>query len=63
MACSKCNIHIVPTVREAVKGKIKGKITCFPFAGQPTVVYFHVTVMTLDSINEESMVRKANGVV
>lgn len=25
--------------------------------GQPTVVYFHVTVLSLDSINEESMVR------
>lgn len=24
--------------------------------GQPTVVYFHVTVLSLDSINEESMV-------
>lgn len=26
--------------------------------GQPTVVYFHVTVLSLDSINEESMVDK-----
>lgn len=26
------------------------------FYGQPTVVYFHVTVLSLDSINEESMV-------
>lgn len=25
-------------------------------SGQPTVVYFHVTVLSLDSINEESMV-------
>lgn len=25
--------------------------------GQPTVVYFHVTVLSLDSINEESMVK------
>ncbi|XP_011333789.1 uncharacterized protein LOC105277249 isoform X5 [Ooceraea biroi] len=25
------------------------------FLGQPTVVYFHVTVLSLDSINEESM--------
>lgn len=25
-------------------------------AGQPTMVYFHVTVLSLDSINEESMV-------
>lgn len=24
--------------------------------GQPTIVYFHVTVLSLDSINEESMV-------
>lgn len=24
--------------------------------GQPTVVYFHVTVLSIDSINEESMV-------
>lgn len=24
--------------------------------GQPTVVYFHVTVLSLDSVNEESMV-------
>ena len=23
--------------------------------GQPTVVYFHVTVLSLDSVNEESM--------
>lgn len=27
------------------------------FLGQPTVVYFHVTVLSIDSINEESMVR------
>lgn len=26
--------------------------------GQPTIVYFHVTVLSLDSINEESMVNK-----
>lgn len=26
------------------------------FQGQPTIVYFHVTVLSLDSINEESMV-------
>lgn len=26
--------------------------------GQPTIVYFHVTVLSLDSINEESMVSK-----
>lgn len=26
--------------------------------GQPTIVYFHVTVLSLDSINEESMVYK-----
>lgn len=26
------------------------------FLGQPTIVYFHVTVLSLDSINEESMV-------
>lgn len=26
------------------------------FQGQATVVYFHVTVLSLDSINEESMV-------
>lgn len=25
--------------------------------GQPTVVYFHVTVLSLDSINEESMLK------
>jgi hypothetical protein len=25
--------------------------------GQPTTVYFHVTLLSLDSINEESMVR------
>lgn len=25
-------------------------------SGQPTIVYFHVTVLSLDSINEESMV-------
>lgn len=24
---------------------------------QPTIVYFHVTVLSIDSINEESMVR------
>lgn len=28
------------------------------FLGQPTIVYFHVTVLSLDSINEESMVRE-----
>lgn len=28
--------------------------------GQPTVVYFHVTVLSLDSINEESMVDSMN---
>jgi histamine-gated chloride channel len=28
------------------------------FLGQPTIVYFHVTVLSLDSINEESMVSK-----
>jgi len=27
-------------------------------AGQPTIVYFHVTVLSLDSINEESMVNR-----
>jgi hypothetical protein len=26
------------------------------FQGHPTIVYFHVTVLSLDSINEESMV-------
>lgn len=26
------------------------------FLGQPTIVYFHVTVLSIDSINEESMV-------
>lgn len=26
------------------------------YQGQPTTVYFHVTVLSLDSINEESMV-------
>jgi hypothetical protein len=26
------------------------------FQGKPTIVYFHVTVLSLDSINEESMV-------
>ena len=26
------------------------------FEGQPTIVYFHVTVLSVDSINEESMV-------
>lgn len=35
------------------------------FLGQPTIVYFHVTVLSLDSINEESMVisqtREADG--
>lgn len=30
-------------------------------AGQPTIVYFHVTVLSLDSINEESMVSIASG--
>lgn len=25
------------------------------YMGQPTIVYFHVTVLSLDSINEESM--------
>ena len=26
------------------------------YMGQPTVVYFHVTVLSIDTINEESMV-------
>lgn len=26
------------------------------YMGQPTTVYFHVTVLSIDSINEESMV-------
>lgn len=26
------------------------------YHGQPTIVYFHVTVLSIDSINEESMV-------
>jgi hypothetical protein len=26
------------------------------YQGKPTIVYFHVTVLSLDSINEESMV-------
>lgn len=30
------------------------------FLGQPTIVYFHVTVLSLDSINEESMVSRYN---
>ena len=30
-------------------------------AGQPTIVYFHVTVLSLDSINEESMVSVSFG--
>lgn len=29
------------------------------FLGQPTIVYFHVTVLSLDSINEESMVTRS----
>lgn len=28
--------------------------------GKPTIVYFHVTVMGLDSIDEGSMVKKSN---
>ena len=27
------------------------------YEGQATIVYFHVTVLSVDSINEESMVR------
>ena len=35
----------------------------FSSLGQPTKVEFHVTVMSLDSINEGSMVRKhLNGI-
>lgn len=30
------------------------------FLGQPTIVYFHVTVLSLDSINEESMVSETD---
>lgn len=30
------------------------------YEGQPTVVYFHVTVLSVDSINEESMVSLIN---
>ena len=35
-----------------------GKLYVFVFSGQPTKVEFHVTVMSLDSINEGSMVNK-----
>ena len=35
-----------------------GKLNVFVFSGQPTKVEFHVTVMSLDSINEGSMVNK-----
>ena len=27
------------------------------YMGQPTIVYFHVTVLSIDTINEESMVK------
>lgn len=40
-----------------VKVKHYDKNRAPKFQGQPTVVYFHVTVLSLDSINEESMVR------
>lgn len=33
------------------------------YLGQPTIVYFHVTVLSIDSINEESMVSFINFLV
>ena len=41
---------ILPTSRQYDKNRAPKLL------GQPTVVYFHVTVLSLDSINEESMV-------
>ncbi|OWR55812.1 histamine-gated chloride channel hclBT2 [Danaus plexippus plexippus] len=40
-----------------VKAKYYDKNRAPKLLGQPTIVYFHVTVLSLDSINEESMVR------
>lgn len=37
------------------KPKLYDKNRAPKYQGQPTVVYFHVTVLSLDSINEESM--------
>ena len=34
----------------------RGLLMPFCFTGKPTIVYFHVTVMSLDSIDESSMV-------
>lgn len=39
-----------------VKAKYYDKNRAPKLSGQPTIVYFHVTVLSLDSINEESMV-------
>lgn len=38
------------------KAKFYDKNRAPKLQGQPTIVYFHVTVLSLDSINEESMV-------
>lgn len=39
-----------------IKAKYYDKNRAPKVQGQPTIVYFHVTVLSLDSINEESMV-------
>lgn len=39
-----------------IKTKLYDKNRAPKLQGQPTIVYFHVTVLSLDSINEESMV-------
>lgn len=41
-----------------VKPKLYDKNRAPKLQGQPTIVYFHVTVLSLDSINEESMASK-----
>ena len=38
-----------------VKARSYDKNRAPKFHGQPTIVYFHVTVLSIDSINEESM--------
>lgn len=38
-----------------IRPKLYDKNRAPKLQGQPTIVYFHVTVLSLDSINEESM--------
>lgn len=64
MACFSNNSNAKPEYEEhslslrnilPLKPKNYDKNRAPKLQGQPTIVYFHVTVLSLDSINEESM--------